>query len=232
MSSRNLGLMILLVACGCGSVDGGDKTLTKSEAKALVESGDADDAVCSEHGFNDDGECDDWCPDGDVDDCPVSDTDACEEGDTKSADDGCNTCTCSEGGWACTEMACAPDNNGQPSDDLFPLTIGDCPAGSDPVQLGTIALTGDVLEVPVGYSGGCADHDFTFCWDGTFQESFPVQAQLALHHNANGDSCEAWGEVTLRVSLDEMKDAYAAGYQDKNGTIIVKLEGQSVDYTF
>ncbi|WAS97010.1 DUF4215 domain-containing protein [Nannocystis punicea] len=30
----------------------------------------------------------------------------CEEGETKPADDGCNTCTCHDGGWACTEIGC------------------------------------------------------------------------------------------------------------------------------
>ncbi|MFZ6178461.1 DUF4215 domain-containing protein [Nannocystis pusilla] len=30
----------------------------------------------------------------------------CKEGDTKPAEDGCNTCTCTDGGWACTEIAC------------------------------------------------------------------------------------------------------------------------------
>lgn len=30
----------------------------------------------------------------------------CEEGEQKEADDGCNTCTCSDGEWACTELAC------------------------------------------------------------------------------------------------------------------------------
>lgn len=38
----------------------------------------------------------------------------CSLGETKTADDGCNTCTCTEEGWACTEMACAePDSPGQ-----------------------------------------------------------------------------------------------------------------------
>ncbi len=35
--------------------------------------------------------------------------DECEEGESKPAEDGCNTCTCSDGGWACTELACEPD---------------------------------------------------------------------------------------------------------------------------
>lgn len=39
-------------------------------------------------------------------------SDSCTEGDTKPADDGCNTCSCSDGGWACTEIGCLPDGTG------------------------------------------------------------------------------------------------------------------------
>ena len=31
---------------------------------------------------------------------------ACTDGETAPAGDGCNTCTCTEQGWACTEIAC------------------------------------------------------------------------------------------------------------------------------
>jgi hypothetical protein len=30
----------------------------------------------------------------------------CEDGETKPAEDGCNTCSCADGEWACTEKAC------------------------------------------------------------------------------------------------------------------------------
>ncbi len=33
---------------------------------------------------------------------------ACADGDSRPANDGCNTCSCESGHWACTEMACAP----------------------------------------------------------------------------------------------------------------------------
>lgn len=31
----------------------------------------------------------------------------CKSGATRKADDGCNTCSCHDGQWACTEKACA-----------------------------------------------------------------------------------------------------------------------------
>ena len=35
--------------------------------------------------------------------------DACSEGASRSAADGCNTCTCANGDWACTDKACVGD---------------------------------------------------------------------------------------------------------------------------
>lgn len=34
----------------------------------------------------------------------------CKNGATRKADDGCNTCSCHDGQWACTEKACARGN--------------------------------------------------------------------------------------------------------------------------
>ncbi len=44
--------------------------------------------------------------DDDVTDDDDDDDDTCTEGDTKTAEDGCNTCSCIDGEWSCTEMAC------------------------------------------------------------------------------------------------------------------------------
>lgn len=42
-----------------------------------------------------------YCPSA----CPAHIA-VCEEGDTQMADDGCNTCACVNGGWACTKKGC------------------------------------------------------------------------------------------------------------------------------
>jgi hypothetical protein len=239
--------MLLMAATACGGATAKDDDgLTKSEAQALVESGEASDAVCRANGFTDDGECDDWCPGGDDADCSVSNT-ACSDGDTKEADDGCNTCTCTDGAWACTEIACT--NNGNNSNngntgsggnngsnnapsDVLPLEIGECDADTDPLHIDSAKISGDALLVDVGYSGGCEDHVFTACWDGSFMESFPVQARVVLEHDANGDACEAYFEETLTIDLTDMKDGYLSGYQTSEGTIIVRVDDESVDYSF
>jgi pacifastin inhibitor LCMII len=37
----------------------------------------------------------------------------CKEGESRLADDGCNSCTCENGGWACTEIGCATCQQGE-----------------------------------------------------------------------------------------------------------------------
>ncbi len=39
---------------------------------------------------------------------------ACVDGDTKPADDGCNTCGCIDGEWACTAIGCSGDDGPAP----------------------------------------------------------------------------------------------------------------------
>jgi hypothetical protein len=38
--------------------------------------------------------------------CADAGSTSCKDGDSRPAPDGCNTCTCSSGEWACTEKAC------------------------------------------------------------------------------------------------------------------------------
>lgn len=71
----------------------------------------------------------------------------------------------------------------------------------DPYSTNGIAITGDLLEVDLSYSGGCADHEFTACWNGAVAQSFPPQVFFDLVHDSNGDLCEAWLTETLRFDL-------------------------------
>ncbi|MDQ4076123.1 MAG: hypothetical protein M3220_07730, partial [Chloroflexota bacterium] len=57
-------------------------------------------------------------------------------------------------------------------------TIGE----QDPYTIQNAAITEDVLEVQVSYSGGCEEHTFDLIWEGGFEESNPVQAPLTLVH--------------------------------------------------
>ena len=232
MNARNLMIASLAVlAAACGTPQDKDP-LTKAEAQALLDGGNADDTICVDNGFDDDGVCDDWCPDGDSLDCAVSNQ--CADGDMKDADDGCNTCSCVDGAWACTEIACDPGNNSSNNSNNGPLMleIGDCPTGGDMLAVDAISLMGDTLQVDASFSGGCAEHTVTACWDGSFLESFPVQAHISLYHDAHGDSCEAYLSQTFTYDLTPMKDAYLSGYQATEGTILLAVEGEGAEYTF
>lgn len=72
----------------------------------------------------------------------------CVDGDTEDAADGCNTCTCTRGTWACTELYCAP-----PPPPYVPPTPK--PKPTPPVVV--VCKDGD--EAP-------ADDGCNWCWCG------------------------------------------------------------------
>ncbi len=72
----------------------------------------------------------------------------------------------------------------------------------DPFQVHRVKRTGNELLVEVGFSGGCAEHDFELIWDETIDTSNQrPSVKFALMHNANGDMCEAYLQKTLRFDL-------------------------------
>ena len=86
----------------------------------------------------------------------------CAAGDTKPSDDGCNTCACLDGQWACTERACADEGPPVCSDgDTMPDADGcnectcidgawactDLACGTDD---GTMCQDGDTMPAPDG----------------------------------------------------------------------------------
>jgi hypothetical protein len=91
---------------------------------------------------------------------------------------------------------------------------------------------GDVIEVDVGYSGGCETHAFVLCWDGEFMESDPIQVRLDLRHEAFGDMCEAYIEETLAFDVSSLREAYATFYGGDSGVIVLNFVGDEVSVTF
>jgi len=100
------------------------------------------------------------CPEGQQCDAGicVDSTPACKEGATKEADDGCNTCTCTEGAWACTKKLCQCEVDdcgpkpGMPnklcSDGVTMSGPGDCVLNED----GTCAW--EIIECPAECKAG------------------------------------------------------------------------------
>lgn len=96
-----------------------------------------------------------------------------------------------------------------------------------------VAISGDQLTLHVGYSGGCDTHSFSLCWpDESFMESSPVQVNLEIHHESNGDGCEAYLEEDISLDLSPLKAAYEAGYGTSTGTIVVHVAGETLEYVF
>jgi hypothetical protein len=115
-----------------------------------------------------------------------------------------------------------------------PELLAACPAqdARDFVGVSGVSVSGDALTLTVTHSGGCKTHEYGLCWNQTFLESQPVQAQLRVLHEDNGDSCEAIVTNTLTFDLADLKAAYRSGYASQTGTVILRLGAQSTRYEF
>jgi hypothetical protein len=60
---------------------------------------------------------------------------------------------------------------------------------SDNFAIVAAQIVGDELVAEVGYSGGCETHDFTLCFDSIVLDT--PYWNLAIDHDAHGDSCKA-----------------------------------------
>lgn len=59
--------------------------------------------------------------------------------------------------------------------------------------LDTVYVTGDVITLRIGYSGGCVEHDFElYMSPAAFLESCPPQANVYLRHDDHDDMCDGW----------------------------------------
>jgi len=66
-----------------------------------------------------------------------------------------------------------------------PLDTGDA------YQYVNAKIKGHLLIVDVNYSGGCANHEFDLNFSKSIMESYPLQINGAVHHNANSDACKS-----------------------------------------
>ncbi|MXX02839.1 MAG: hypothetical protein F4X08_05280 [Gemmatimonadetes bacterium] len=96
--------------------------------------------------------------------------------------------------------------------------------GTDDYELKAAAVRGDTLAVSVSYSGGCRTHRFTLVAAEVFKESDPVQLDVAIAHDADGDPCEAYPTEDYHFILDPIKARYKASYGTGPGTIVLGLD--------
>jgi hypothetical protein len=114
---------------------------------------------------------------------------------------------------------------------VVPVTLDACASeAKDGYELANGRLSGNRMLVDVKYTGGCAEHTFKVCWDGTFLESLPVQTGLTLHHDGHGDACESFGTKPLSIDLTTLGSAYKAMYQTTTGEALISLDEVRVNY--
>lgn len=96
------------------------------------------------------------------------------------------------------------------------VKITDVPADSlrlDSFDLKAISINADTLFMEITHGGGCQQHDHAlFMSPSVFAESFPVQANLYLRHNANGDACKALLQPKLCFDLRPVAEQYRKFY--------------------
>lgn len=102
---------------------------------------------------------------------------------------------------------------------------GACPGLAASIE--SARVDGDQLVVTMSY-GGCSTPRIWACWDGTFLESFPVQAPIAIHYEPGG-SCDALQTQTERFDLGAVIDAYADAYGGLD-PIVLNVGGESVTW--
>ncbi|WP_434423890.1 hypothetical protein [Nannocystis pusilla] len=99
------------------------------------------------------------------------------------------------------------------------------PVETDPFTIAAAEILGDELQVRVTYRGGCLAHAFSYCWDGSFRESYPVQAFTAIDHAANDDSCKLEMTELLSFDLSGLKSFFQKLYRRPHGQIEIRLSG-------
>lgn len=95
-------------------------------------------------------------------------------------------------------------------------------------------LQADTMTLRVSFTGGCRDHRFELvAWSG-WLESEPVQANLLLSHDDQGDPCEAEIIRDLRFDLTPLREDYRDAYRTVSDTVILNLDGGfgSISYGF
>ena len=106
---------------------------------------------------------------------------------------------------------------------------------SDAYTMEHVAVRNDSLHVRARFGGGCRPHEFRLLLFKTFRESYPVQSDAVLMHEANGDPCRALLTRDMSFDLKPLRDHYRQSYRTMAGIIRLRLlppgEG-TVEYRF
>ena len=109
-------------------------------------------------------------------------------------------------GFMLLASACASQHE-QNTSDVLSIAACSGPIHSDPYVLGQMSLDVGDLLVQLQTSGGCARHGFAVCWDGLTYDTAPPSIDLAVSHDAHGDTCDALLFHDLRIPLTPVIEA-------------------------
>ena len=99
----------------------------------------------------------------------------------------------------------------------------------DPFVLEEASLDDCLLTLDVNYGGGCKEHEFeVFMSPSLFDESLPVQANLWIKHNGNGDFCRGLVSDKLVIDITAVIAQYRAQY-GRDDEIILNVHGYFSD---
>ena len=110
----------------------------------------------------------------------------------------------------------------------------------DYFNLNNAVISGNTLTLTVSYGGGCQPHDFAlYMTPATFMESYPVQANLVLRHNAHSDECKAYLTQDIQFNLRPIADRYRFFYGGYDNIILnirhhpasSQAQGRSITYS-
>lgn len=91
-------------------------------------------------------------------------------------------------------------------------------------------LAGNALALEIG--GTCGADALRLCTDGSFLESNPVQLKLWVVEGERPATCTAAKPVQIVFDLTPLQALYEAGYQTDTGTIVLRVDNDSVSYSF
>ena len=100
----------------------------------------------------------------------------------------------------------------------------------DPFDLEGVEIVGDTVTLSISYGGGCEEHCFSlYMSPAAFLESYPVQANLYLRHDSNGDACEALINEDISFNLLPVAVLYKKLYGQFDEIVINVFKYRSND---
>ncbi|MFM7681439.1 MAG: hypothetical protein ACKO7P_01660 [Bacteroidota bacterium] len=108
--------------------------------------------------------------------------------------------------------------------------LGDINQSSFPTTIYEASLNDNILRLSIGYTGGCANHNFELVGSEMISKSLPpIRSIKLIHTTIDEESCKRSMFDTLYFDLSNL------AYQKTNGSVIkLNLEGfkEQIVYTF